>query len=259
MKGLSSMQATRTRPRGFSIIELLIALIIIGILVTILIPVISGRSNEARLARCGQDLESLANAEERLVLDTGYMSPLFFLNDVRGGDGIVFEPESNTPDPIDGVRDYPLNTRIFIDPETQDFVPDLVGQTLLLRLQENETNFGWKGPYVNWHRDLNYEQNDGDRGPDGIPDDPWGNNYTLFTRQGVVVETGFPADVNILSSSALPVTNPDGQGTYTCINLFDRPTIVSFGPNGLPGDGTGPASDTGQPGRGDDIIRKFGY
>jgi hypothetical protein len=40
--------------------------------------------------------------------------------------------------------------------------------------------------------------------------------------------------------------------------VFDRPTILSLGLNGLPGDGTGPTNlNGGQFGQGDDMFRQF--
>ncbi len=243
--------------RGFSIIELLIAIIIIGVLVTVLIPVIANRSEDARKARAGQDIESLCDAEERLSVDINYYSRLFFLNDVVGGDGVTFDPNNPTLDIVDGVRDYPVATRLFLDPTTQVYVPLLVGQNLLIDLQTNETTFGWHGPYINWHRDTNYVRTGGAKGPDGIPDDPWGNNYLLFTRAGLVVETGDITAAEIRETSAFPFASPDGSGEYDC-KRFDRPAILSLGPNGLPGDGSGAGSSTGQFGMADDIVRKFG-
>ena len=40
-------------------------------------------------------------------------------------------------------------------------------------------------------------------------------------------------------------------GNYIA-NVFDRPTVLSLGPNKLPGDGNGSAFGTG-----DDLIRQF--
>ncbi len=44
--------------------------------------------------------------------------------------------------------------------------------------------------------------------------------------------------------------------SYNASYIFDRPTLLSLGPNGLPGAGTTDASDGY--GKGDDIIYSFG-
>lgn len=263
MKAKNLFQHSPRTP-GFSIIELLIAIIIIGILVTILIPVVSNRSEDAKVARAVQDLENLANAQERLAVDTGYIGRLYILNDVPGGDGIPFQRPLNPSDIIDGLRDHGLagelygNGRyLFVDPMAGNLVTGVEGDQAWLRIQTNETAFGWRGPYVNWQRDNNFAFNS-EIGPDGIPDDPWGNNYLLFTPLGLV------DDIQglVLSTAQFPFpsNNPGGlpSQTYDC-RRFDRPTLLSLGPNGVPGDGSGPANlDGGQFGQGDDIVRKFG-
>lgn len=256
-------------PRGFSIIELLIAIIIIGILVTILIPVIANRTADARLARANQDVENIANAEDRLAVDTGYLGRLYILNDVPGGDGIPFTIPPNLNDHIDGLRDHGLGGEyyqnsqlLFIYPDTGYIVGSLstdsaVGTQLYLSVQRNETAFGWHGPYINWQTDDNYlDTATNTVYPDGIPDDPWGNNYLLFTQQGLVKEP----DGTVVANQSFPFPNTGGlpTQTYDC-KRFDRATILSLGPNGVPGDGSGPGNTNGgQLGQGDDIARKFG-
>ncbi len=101
----------------------------------------------------------------------------------------------------------------------------------------NETAFNWNGPYINWNRDL--VDSSGAPNKDDIPDDPWGHNYLMFTKQGLVLE-------------------PDGYihtGAYmgSETDIFDRMTLLSLGPNGVPGDGTTGARF----GTDDDLIRQF--
>ncbi|MEQ8821734.1 MAG: prepilin-type N-terminal cleavage/methylation domain-containing protein [Sumerlaeia bacterium] len=252
--------------KGFSILELLIALIIIGILAVILIPLVSNRTEEARRTAALADLERLANAQDRLAVDIGYYGRLFFLNDVGNRANAQqfqrdFDPADGTVDSISsyfgpGSNYFGNINQIFIDPNTGNLVAAVVGSTLLGNINVNETALNFYGPYVNWNRDENsYSQSpfDGGEGtaylPDGIPDDPWGNNYVIFTRAGMLLE---PAGIFTTSASF-----PLGLGGVTVSNLdeaFDRATLVSFGPDGLPGDGAG----TPIPGEGDDIVRNFG-
>ncbi len=254
----------RRSVRGFSILELLIAIIILGILVSILIPVIANRSEDARLSRAATDVENLSNAEERLAVDTGYLARLWALNDTVGGDGIPFSRPQDPNDIIDGVRDHGLageyyqqGQYMFIEPVAGTLVAGTTGNQLYLQITQNETAFGWRGPYINWQLDDNLVVG-GEVGPDGIPDDPWGNNYLLFTREGLVKEP--EGDVVATVTFPFPEDNPGGlpTETYDC-RRFDRATLLSVGPNGVPGDGTGSANlDGGQFGQGDDIARKFG-
>ncbi|MCD6386482.1 prepilin-type N-terminal cleavage/methylation domain-containing protein [Candidatus Sumerlaeota bacterium] len=229
--------------KGFSVVELLIAVIILGVLVAIIVPRLATRTELARKKSALVDLENLQNAEERAAVDTGYFYRLYVLDDTSGGDGYGF---GDTDDIIDGVRDeqytsyYSNNTQIFIDVTTGEFKTNYT--YLYNLLAKNETAFGWNGPYINWNRDL--VNSDGQPEPsrpnnaDDIPDDPWGHNYLLFTPQGLIDE-------------------PEGQFVTTFMGsdttVFDRMTLLSLGPNGLPGDGTPGAKF----GTGDDLLRQF--
>ena len=126
---------------------------------------------------------------------------------------------------------------IFISPETEDFATGFA--TLFQRFIADETGFGWNGPYVNWKRDVN--RND-------WPDDPWGNDYILITRLGALFPPN-PLD----NSSSVNDDQFEDQGPDNGEVLFDRPTILSLGPNGLAGDGATGA----RYGTGDDIFRSF--
>ena len=225
--------------KGFSVVELLIAVIILGILVAIIVPRLATRTELARQKAAQVDLENIQNALERAAIDTGYYYRLYVLDDTPGGDGIGFDDPN---DIIDGVRDEGLNNvhlnprEIFIDIQTGAFKPNF--DYLYNLLTANETAFGWNGPYINWNRDL--VDSDGMPTKDNIPDDPWGHNYLLFTEQGLVLE-------------------PDGvieKGTYlnSDTTIFDRMTLMSLGPDGLPGDGTVVGSRFGA---GDDLVRQF--
>ncbi|MCB2154786.1 prepilin-type N-terminal cleavage/methylation domain-containing protein [bacterium] len=252
------MRTYRKATRGFSIIELLIAIIIIGILVSIAIPIIANRTKQAREARAMQDLEHYASAEERVAIDTAYYVRLFMLNDTVTRDSTQWERDA----PNDTIQSYNYNTvgyfenqdRLFLDPQTGELVDgNPVGRGLLDLLQNNETSFNWNGPYVNWQKDSNNYTNtpdDDDGGlPDGIPDDPWGNNYLLFTRVGMVLEP----NGDMVQTADFPIGSLSPILTAVPTDVFDRITVLSLGPNGLPGDGAGSNLGTG-----DDFVRSFG-
>lgn len=283
--------STPGRQRGFTIVELVIAFIIIGILTLSLTPVLTKQANTARLNVAQSDVENLANAEERAAVDTGYLVRPYILNDVRGGDGIVNAADlvGTSIDRIQGLQDnalvtdstgavnlYKNPTYVFISPQTQDFLDPSVEQMLWDKnMITNETNFNWNGPYVNWRRDSSLKD---------WPEDPWGNYYMFFTSKGVIypslrstddpmtavisggtsnTDTSYPFQtqltVNIAGTQVICPAVASGAGSQYPGWGFDRPTWVSLGPNGLPGDGSGNLTDPNFAfGKGDDISYSFG-
>lgn len=257
------MTHRRANSKGFSLIELLVAIIIIGILATILIPVVSNRSAQARLARAHTDLESLSEAQQRVEIDTQYYVRMFMLNDTRSTVALAFTRPNPPVGFQDGLSQYTAAggwhqnvPRLFIAPETADLVSSAVGTSVLNTLITTETVYDstlpyrWNGPYINWQKDNNLI--DSVEGPDALPDDPWGNNYLFFTRLGLLVE---PDGVLATTTTFNPATGRfSTSGALDCL-IFDRPTLLSVGPDGLPGDGNNPGTRFGE---GDDIVRPFG-
>ena len=104
----------RPSPRpaaGFSIIELLVALIIISILVAMVILVASQRAGEARLRAAEADMRLIGEAEKSAVTDIGFFLRLYVLNDVIGGDDLFPQLPPDPNDLIDGLQDERGNTR----------------------------------------------------------------------------------------------------------------------------------------------------
>lgn len=248
---------------GYSIMEIVVTAAIISILVLILAPVVTSRSRQAKLTSATQDLEHLAEAENRSAIDTGYFYPLHVLDDLPLGNNISNTNPDPTIDNYDGIRDELLNNvfgaRIFIRTDldqvqlgTTPFVSNYL-DIYQFKILVNETAFGWRGPYINWYRDAN--------GNDW-PDDPWGNDYLLFVRGGGLGP--YDSDFKAATQSNPIIIRPQEQFnrnvqlflpaafTNGAESAFDRPTILSLGPDSLPG-------DLGQTqfGTGDDIYRKF--
>jgi type II secretory pathway pseudopilin PulG len=231
---------------GFTTIELIISVIIIGILGAIIVPVYVTRADEARLSAAQQDLEALQTAQQHAAIDTGYFYRLYVLDDDSGGDNI---PSSNlTADRVDGIRDEALRTDVvnpkllFIDTKTGTFLAG--GAAIFDRMAQNETAFNWNGPYVKFARKVGLK-NPVANLPAGTPLDPWGNPYLFFTKEGLVNDRD-----GVISTT---YTGLDGN-TYNAVR-FDRPTILSLGPNGVPGNGAGSAEPLF--GQGDDLYRQF--
>jgi prepilin-type N-terminal cleavage/methylation domain-containing protein len=222
--------------RGYSIIELLVVLIIIGILIAVIVPVLSSRSREAKQRAAMSDLEHIQDAQERAAVDTGFFYRLYVLDDDWAGDGYGFGDPS---DIRDGLMDEAANRiyqnprNIFIDFQTGEFLINADTFYDNNIRAANETAFNWHGRYVSWQRDTNR---------DDIGDDPWGNDYLFFTKAGLVYEP----------NGEIRQTYTGGDGTSHDTTVFDRPTVLSLGPDGLPGSGAGTNFGTG-----DDLKRQF--
>lgn len=248
---LSTPRFRRNADGGFTILELLISVIIISILVAIIIPVLSNRAADARIAAARSDLEAIKTAQEHAAIDTGYFYRLYVLDDVRGGDGISPKVAN---DVVDGILDEELRggsewPRIFVDVQNGDLLSQSAAQNKFDTLKQSETNFNWNGPYVNYVKKVAPNE------PPaaligrtaGIPVDPYGNAYLLFTKEGLVREP---------EGDVVPTVDVGGQ-SYNA-KIFDRPTILSLGADGSPGTGANPADlDNGQFGQGDDMFRQF--
>jgi len=235
------------RREGFSIVEVIVVMAIIGVLTLILVPVVSNRVREARIKAAETDLEHLAAAMERVAIDTNYMFRFYVLDDVIGGDAQSNEQPSL--DVVDGTYDEAINSvngkNIFI--RTDRFQFDLNFATIFdeqfaSNINGNETKFGWNGPYINWQRDVN--DND-------WPDDPWGRDYLLFGPEGGLG----PYDNDFVLNGI--EYNASGSTWPADANIFDRGVVLSVGPDGLPGNGAAFPAGDGEYGTGDDLMRKF--
>ncbi|MCE5229131.1 prepilin-type N-terminal cleavage/methylation domain-containing protein [bacterium] len=259
------------RTAGVTMTELLVVVVVVSLLATIAVPVYTNQAAKARVATTTMEMKEIAEAEQRCAMEFGYYIRFYALNDGFTGDTI---PNCSIDSKLGGVADnayyhsdrpeqiYHRPPEIFLT--TDHGLPPSDGKALFARLIQNETAFGWDGPYINWHRDVN--QND-------WPDDPWGNDYMFFSFDGAIYPPPdktnpfeyFPDnDTSPIMASQGPeyqVSPASGIGTtvlrrfYTG-RVFDRPTVLSLGPNGLPGNGTD-AADDGY-GKGDDIIYQFG-
>lgn len=274
---------SRAGRRAFSIVELLVAVIIIAVLATMAIPIVQNRVDQARLTRAQHEMDAIADALNRVEADTGYYVRLFMLNDLAlsatQSDGTIQTPgnrqagEVFDPADIDAVSDYdntsyfPETDRLFIYAHNDDptrvgeMVDDVLGARLLAELRADPKEFGWNGPYMNWQTDANiYDTiapNDVAAG-DGIPDDPWGNNYMLVTNLGLIPDgdpNWTPTAVGPIGAAgfSLPIGSSSATNVTDLEEVSDRAAIISLGPNGIAGNG--PGDDLGT---GDDLIRFVG-
>ena len=244
---------------GFTMVELLIAIVIIGILTAIIVPVLSNRAADARIAAAKADMEAIANAQSQAALDTGYIYRLHVLDDSGAvGDGVG---NGAATEVVDSIRDEDVHTdasqpyRIFLDAKTGIVLPDPAATTMFNRVENNPENFGWRGPYVNYHRKLSLTASAaGSDWVSGAPLDPWGNPYFLFVGglSDGTGNTGGWIDERAISGNGEPSATFTYQGSSSDATGFDRHTLLSLGPDGLPGSATNPTL-----GSGDDLIRAF--
>lgn len=61
-----------SKQRGFSLIEIMVVVVILGILASIVVPKIMGRPDEARRVKAKQDVLAIQNALDLYKLDNGY-------------------------------------------------------------------------------------------------------------------------------------------------------------------------------------------
>ena len=81
------MPRTSTRP-GFSLIELLIVIVVIGILAAVAVPKFANTTSKAELANVKSDLHNLVVAEEAYYTDHAAYAPSLALLGVQGSQGV---------------------------------------------------------------------------------------------------------------------------------------------------------------------------
>jgi general secretion pathway protein G len=63
------MQTSRTQQRGFTLIEVMVVVVILGILAALVVPKIMGRPDEARVIKARQDVQAIEAALNLYRLD----------------------------------------------------------------------------------------------------------------------------------------------------------------------------------------------
>lgn len=80
------------RMSGFTLIEIMVVVVIIGILAMVVVPSIISRPDEARIARARQDVNAIEQALDLYRLDNGY-----YPSQQQGLEALVTKP---TTDPV---------------------------------------------------------------------------------------------------------------------------------------------------------------
>ena len=63
------MYFKQNRQRGFTLIELIVVIVILGVLATIVVPKVMDRPDDARIAKAKQDIRAIQTALDLYKLD----------------------------------------------------------------------------------------------------------------------------------------------------------------------------------------------
>jgi general secretion pathway protein G len=107
----------KTLKRGFTLIEIMLVVVIIGILVAMLVPNIAGRSEQARKTAARTDIESnVGTALDLYKMDTGQYPT------TEQGLSALLTPPTLSPVPTQWNGPYLKKKRIPKDPWGRDYV-----------------------------------------------------------------------------------------------------------------------------------------
>jgi general secretion pathway protein G len=85
-------RSTRSRPGGFTLIEVMVVIVIIGILAAMIVPKIVGRTDDARIAKAKQDIVALKSGLNLYKLDN-YNYP----STQQGLQALIAPPQGDPP------------------------------------------------------------------------------------------------------------------------------------------------------------------
>jgi general secretion pathway protein G len=78
--------------RGFTLIEIMVVVVILGILAAIIVPKLTGKPDEARVVKAQQDIRQLESALQMYKLDNFY-----YPSTQQGLDALVSKPSGDPP------------------------------------------------------------------------------------------------------------------------------------------------------------------
>ena len=104
-------------PPGFTLVEIMLVVIILGVLVAMVVPGMAHRGEQARRAAAIADIESnMATALDMYQLDNGH-----YPTTEQGLKALIEKPTS-TPEPLDWKGPYLKKRRVPLDPWKREYV-----------------------------------------------------------------------------------------------------------------------------------------
>lgn len=117
MKTSKAETAKRRKPEGFTLIEIMVVIVILGILAGLIVPRIMGRPEEARRTKAALTLRSLDSALKLYKLDNGV-----YPTTEQGLEALIEKPETGTVPKNWREGGYLDSTRVPKDPWGNDYV-----------------------------------------------------------------------------------------------------------------------------------------
>ena len=136
--------------RGFTLIEIMLVVIILGVLVAMVAPSLFGRSEQAKVAAARADIESnLATALDLYELDNGHYPTM------EQGLTALIEKPSSSPEPSNWSGPYLKRKKIPLDPWKKEY--QYVGPGVHNKDEYDLLSFGPDGvesddDIVNWSK-----------------------------------------------------------------------------------------------------------
>ncbi len=137
---------TLRRVRGFTLIEVMVVMVIIGILAAVIVPKIMSRPNEARVVAAKNDIRSIVSALKLYRLDNGQ-----YPTQRQGLKALVTKP-TTSPVPPDWRSDGYL-PRVPVDPwghPYQYLNPGMHGRVDVFSYGAGGEGHGMKGVIGSW-------------------------------------------------------------------------------------------------------------
>ena len=172
---MRSSERPRSSARGFTLIELTVALAVIVTLALILTPSITNFINDARVSRARNDTQTIAGAVIQFYKDNGFFPQ--WTAAVSGGPGTA----ANKVDLLIGPGNVPTVTaaNLWTTGTTDTLAHQLLSNTPVYAAKTATSQFGWNGPYLS----------------SDIGADAWNNRYAvniglIDTNQGIQTSGG---------------------------------------------------------------------